>query len=429
MIEEFSFGNFWSFKDMQTLNMTAAKIKSKNSRLDTVNLIPVEGDLSLLKSKAIYGANASGKSNVIKALGLFIRIINNSVKDEKVLGMIDPFMLSTETDDKPTFFQLIFRLEGIRYRYGFEADDKSVKSEWLFSTPGKREQPLFIRDDNQLIEINQTHFPEGQKSIDLAGGDGGGQIFRSNSLFLTSLASFGFGKVSKRIIEAISSISIISGLGHQGMYSYAGDSLNDLDKKKFILDFLKKGDLGIEDVYAMDMNSVDLPEDLTDDAKKDLKNKKMIVSSRTRYDQHQQATGKSHLSFGFQESEGTQKMFELSPFIYAALKQGTPLIIDEFDVRFHPLLTKKIVALFNSEGNKKSQLIFITHDTNLLSADLLRRDQIDFVEKDRYGASHLYTLVEIKGVRNDASFEKDYIQGKYGAIPFLGDFSSLTDFE
>lgn len=429
MIEEFSFGNFWSFKDMQTLNMTAAKIKSKNSRLDTVNLIPVDEDLSLLKSKAIYGANASGKSNVIKALGAFIRIINDSVKNEKMLGIIDPFMLSTETDNKPTFFQLIFRLDGIRHRYGFEADDKSFKSEWLFSTPGIREQPLFIREENQLIEINQTHFPEGQKSIDLAGSDNGEQIFRSNSLFLTSLASFGFGKVSKRIIEAISSISIINGLGHQGMYSYAGDSLNDVDKKKFILDFLKKGDLGIEDVYTVDMNNVNLAEDLPDEAKQDLKDKKMIVSSRTKFNQNQEATGKSHLSFGFQESEGTQKMFELSPFIYAALKQGTTLIIDEFDARFHPLLTKKIVELFNSEGNKKSQLIFTTHDTNLLSADLLRRDQIDFVEKDRFGASHLYTLVEIKGVRNDASFEKDYIQGKYGAIPFLGDFSSLTDFE
>ncbi len=429
MIEEFTFGNFWSFKDMQTLNMTAAKIKSKNSRLDTVNLIPVDEDLGLLKSKAIYGANASGKSNVIKALGVFIRIINNSLKDEKVLGMIDSFMLSTETEDKPTFFQLIFRLDGIRYRYGFEADDKSFKSEWLFSTPGKREQSLFIREENQLIEINQTHFPEGQKSIDLAGSDNGEQIFRSNSLFLTSLASFGFGKVSKRIIEAISSISIINGLGHQGMYSYAGDSLNDVDKKKFILDFLKKGDFGIEDVYTVDMNNVNLVEDLPDEAKQDLKDKKMIVSSRTKFNQNQEATGKSHLSFGFQESEGTQKMFELSPFIYAALKQGTTLIIDEFDARFHPLLTKKIVELFNSDGNKTSQLIFTTHDTNLLSADLLRRDQIDFVEKDRYGASHLYTLVEIKGVRNDASFEKDYIQGKYGAIPFLGDFSSLTDFE
>ena len=92
-------------------------------------------------------------------------------------------------------------------------------------------------------------------------------------------------------------------------------------------------------------------------------------------------------------------------------------------------MTKKIVELYNSSENKKSQLIFTTHDTNLLSSELLRRDQIDFVEKDKYGASHLYSLVEIKGVRNDASFEKDYIQGKYGAIPFLGDFINLLSFE
>ena len=92
-------------------------------------------------------------------------------------------------------------------------------------------------------------------------------------------------------------------------------------------------------------------------------------------------------------------------------------------------MTRKIVELFNSNQNIKSQLIFITHDTNLLSSELLRRDQIDFVEKDKYGASHLYTLIEIKGIRNNASFEKDYIQGKYGAIPFLGNFNNLLKFE
>ena len=129
------------------------------------------------------------------------------------------------------------------------------------------------------------------------------------------------------------------------------------------------------------------------------------------------------------ESEGTLKLFELSPFIYEALKEGRPIIIDEFDARFHPLLTKKILELFNSNQNSKSQLLFTTHDTNLLSADLLRRDQIEFVEKDKYGASHLYSLVQFKGIRNNASFEKDYIQGKYGAIPFLGDFSKLLNTE
>lgn len=427
MIEEFSFGNFWSFKEMQTLNMTAAKIKSKNSRLDEVNLIPVEEDLNLLKSKAIYGANASGKSNVIKALVTFIRIINESVKNEKVLEMIESYQLSTETFNEPSFFQMIFRLDGIRYRYGFEADSESIKSEWLFSTPNLREQALFVREGNQVIEINQKHFSEGQKSIDLSGGEG--QIFRGNSLFLSSLASFGFGKISKQIVKKISSILVISGLGHHGGYGLAGDFLNDSVKKNFILDFLKKADLGIEDVNTVELNGDSLPEDIPDDVKQGFRKRKFIISSRKRFNEKHESVGNSEFAFDLQESEGTQKMFKLSPFIYASLKEGNPLVIDEFDARFHPLLTQKIVELFNSEGNKNSQLIFITHDTNLLSADLLRRDQIDFVEKDRYGASHLYTLVEIKGVRNDASFEKDYILGKYGAIPFLGDFTNLVDLD
>jgi AAA15 family ATPase/GTPase len=426
MIEEFSFGNFWSFKDIQTLNMTAAKIKSKSASLDTDNIFPVNENLSLIKAKAIYGANASGKSNVIKALITFIGIIKDSVKEDKSLSLIDSFQLSTETIDKPTFFQLIFRIDKTRYRYGFESDDKSIKSEWLFSTPNKREQPLFIRENKEILEINQTHFEEGvlyQKLFE----NSEDPIFTDTSLFLTHLSSTGFGRLSKQIIKSISSISIINGLGHRGMYGIAGDSLNDSVKKKFILNFLRKGDIGIDDLATVEVTNEDLPDNIEDEVKQDLKKGKIIVSSRTKFNSKLQAEGKSDFSFGIQESEGTRKMFELSPFIYRSLKEGTPLIIDEFDSRFHPLLTRKIVELYNSTQNKNAQLIFTTHDTNLLSSELLRRDQIDFVEKDKYGASHLYTLIEIKGIRNDASFEKDYIQGRYGAIPFLGDFTNLIN--
>lgn len=429
MIEEFSFGNSLSFKDIQTLNMTAAKIKSNNAILDKQNVIPIEQELSLLKAKAIYGANASGKSNVIKGLGTFIRIVKDSVKEEKSLTLIDSFQLSTETIGEPTFFQLIFRIDNVKYRYGFEADEKAIKSEWLFSTPNVREQNLFIRENNKILEISRKHFEEGYKFISLMEDFSDGEIFRDNSLFLSSLSSFGFGKLSKKIIKAITSISIISGLGHHGMYGVAGDSLNDSVKKKFILDFLKKADIGIQDLDTIDVSNEDLPENIEEEIKKDLKKGKIIVSSRTLYNKDLKKEGKANFSFGLQESEGTRKMFELSPFIYDSLKEGTTLVIDEFDSRFHPLLTKKIVELYNSNQNKNAQLIFTTHDTNLLSSELLRRDQIDFVEKDTYGASHLYTLVEIKGVRNNASFEKDYIQGKYGAIPFLGNFSNLLNFE
>lgn len=425
MIEEFSFGNSLSFKDIQTLNMTAAKIKSHNSLLDKQNVIPIRKDLSLLKSKAIYGANASGKSNVIRGLVTFIRIIKDSVKDEKSLGLIDSFKLSTETIEAPSFFQLVFRIDNVKYRYGFEADEKTIKSEWLFSTPNIREQSLFIRENDKILEINQKNFEEGFKFISLLEDSSDGEIFRSNSLFLSSLASFGFGKLSKKIIKEIGSISIISGLGHRGMYGLAGDSLNDSLKKKFVLNFLEKADIGIQDLEAIEITNEDLPESFEEEFKKG----KVVISSRDVYNKNLEKEGKANFLFGMQESEGTRKMFELSPFIYRSLKEGTTLVIDEFDSRFHPLLTKKIVELYNSDQNIKSQIIFTTHDTNLLSSELLRRDQIDFVEKDKYGASHLYTLIEIKGIRNNASFEKDYIQGKYGAIPYLGNFSNLLNVE
>ncbi|MGF1637863.1 MAG: ATP/GTP-binding protein [Cyclobacteriaceae bacterium] len=426
IIQEFSFGNFRSFKDIQTLNLSAAKIKSKNEKIDISNVFNYKNQ-PFLKSKAIYGANASGKSNIIKAFVTFIKIIKNSVKDEEVLNLVDPFRLSTETENEPSFFQLIFWHKNVKYRYGFELDDKNVFAEWLYAKPGSRELPYFIRDNQEIIEIDLTNFTEGNKLMSLFDDDAKeNEIFRNNSLFLSSLASFGFGKLSKELINELTSIHIINGLGHVGMYAYAGEALSDTTKKKYIIDLLKKGDTGIDDIDVLELSSVDLLESVDEEIKKDFdseKSKKLYVSLKKKFNKNLQIHNTETFSIKMHESEGTQKLFELSPFIYEALKENRPIIIDEFDARFHPLLTRKILEVFNSNENSTSQFIFTTHDTNLLSGDLLRRDQIEFVEKDKYGASHLYSLVQFKGIRNTASFEKDYIQGKYGAIPFLGDFS------
>lgn len=430
-LQEFSFGNFRSFKEINTLNLAAAKLKSKYNHVDQNNLFSTgtSENISFLKSKAIYGANASGKSNIIKALATFIRILKNSVKDDKILNMVDSFRLSTETENEPTFFQIIFWDENTKYRYGFELDDKNIFSEWLYGKPGKKEMCYFIREGNQILELDKTNFAEGDKLNSLISDDIDNELFRNNSLFLSTLSSFGFGKVSKRIIERISSFTIISGLGHQGMYAVAGDSLEDEEKKKYILDFLKKGDIGIEDLSSVEISNQDLPEDVEDEIRKDFENKKrkLLLSSRKKFDDKNEFVENEVFSFRIHESEGTQKLFELSPFIYKALKENKVLVIDEFDARFHPLLTRKVLELFNSKENRGAQLIVTTHDTNLLSSKLLRRDQIEFVEKDRYGVSHLYSLAEFKGIRNDASFEKDYIHGKYGAIPFLGNFKNILD--
>jgi len=433
-IQEFSFGNFKSFKDIQTLNLSAAKIKSKREDIDQNNVIKGNNNegVSFLKSKAIYGANASGKSNVIKAFLAFSIIVRTSVKDEKSLNLVESFRLSTETENEPTFFQIIFWHKNIKYRYGFEADYENITAEWLYGKPKDRELPFFIRDKQKIIELDKTNYSEGNKLLSLLDDDSEeNEIFRKNSLFLSTIAAIGIGKLSKQIIDSLNSIAIIPGLGHHVMFTYAKESLYNGNRRKFITDFLRYGDIGIQNLDVVQFSSEDLPDGIDDEIHKNFDKKKRDapISIRKKFDENL-VSEDNYISFLINhESEGTLKLFELSPFIYDTIKNKMPIFIDEFDARFHPLLTKKIVQLFNSKANKGAQLIFVTHDTNLLSADLLRRDQIEFVEKDKYGASHLYSLAQFKGIRNNASFEKDYIQGKYGAIPFLGDFSKLIDTE
>lgn len=405
MFIEFSVGNFRSIKEIQSLNMTTAKI----NELRDSNTIKISEKFSVLKSKAIYGANASGKSNFIKALIRFKKIVRNSVKNETILQLIEKFQFSTETENTPSFFQLIFIHDSIQYRYGFEATNKKIVSEWLFGTPGQREVCFFTRENNIITEVSEKHYNEGKRLI--FGEDN--EIYRDNSLFLSTVATMN-GRLSIQLIEKITSIIIIKGLDDDRNLGNAIKALTDENQKDNINVFLQLADTGINKLEAQKILISQLSN----------KPVRVIFSSHDKYEEKKK-TGTKNLLFLQTQSEGTIKMFKISPFLMTALSEGRTIIIDEFDARFHPLITKKIVQLFNSVENTNAQLVFVTHDTNLLSHELLRRDQIDFVEKDTYGASHIYTLVQFKGIRNNASFEKDYIAGKYGAIPFMGDFTKL----
>ena len=413
ILQDFSFGNFRSFKEIQTISLSKANLTSvQDIALEPTHTFKYK-EGAFLKTKAIYGANASGKSNVVKALEAFLKIVSDSVRDSKVLSLIDSFV-SAETIDQPTFFQMIFYIEEVRYRYGFEAKTGKITSEWLYGKKGRRELCYFIREDNTINEIDKTNFAEGVVYMNLTQqGEDSGEMLLPTNLFLTVLASFGFGKISKQITSNLSSINIISGLSNPAMMSYATEALKEASKKEFILNILKKGDTSIQDLEVIEAEK---------SANFEEKKKPQLLVSKKEY-----MGGLAHGTFSFEryESEGTRKLFELSPYIYEAVKEGRPLVIDEFDARFHPMLTKRIVQLFNSEENRQTQFIFVTHDTSLLSNNLLRRDQIEFVEKDKEGASHLYSLAQINGIRAEDSFEKDYIHGKYGAIPLV-DFSELV---
>jgi AAA15 family ATPase/GTPase len=436
MFIEFSVSNFRSFKTLQTLSLQAANIVSKttNKEVDENNVITVSPKLKLLKSKAIYGANASGKSNIVKAILAFVFLIRHSVSAGNILNtLIKKYELSTENDQEPIFFQLIFTSKDteskeIVYRYGFEIKDNEVFTEWLFGTPKRVEVPFFVRE-GMNVTVNERVF-KGAKKFENLSKKGDNEIFRNNSLFLSAVSAMGVID-AKSLVEVLANINILSGLGDSQLRQFVGEKFkeNNKDTKTNILRVLKSADLGIDDIFVEDNKQEDfldkLPNELRELAKQGkIQQQVSFFSTRNKYDSTHTRVGEVTQNFDEWESEGTKKMLDLSLLLLRALDEGRTLIIDEFDARLHPLLTKKIIQLFNSNKTNpnNAQLIFVTHDASLLKANLLRRDQISLVRKDKFGSSTLKTLVEFKGTRNDASYEKEYLQGSYGAVPFLNNF-------
>lgn len=432
MVIEFSVGNYKSFKDRVTLSMVAANLVSEDKRLDENNVFTQDKDLRLLKSAAIYGANASGKSNLISALKFMRKFILNSSKDTQADESIavERFRLSRETVDQPSFFELVFVLDAKRYRYGFEVTNEGVVSEWLFYVPTIREAKLFERKNGKIDTA--TAFKEGKDLVDRT---------RGNALFLSVVAQFN-GPLAKKILRWFRNLNVISGLDDTGLRLYTMKLLDDSNSREEVLKFVTRLDVGIDDIQLhkspLTMPPTgDMPEELRTVLKalygelqkmspdKAAEQVSVLTSHRV-VGANGESVGVESFDIDASESEGTKKIFSIAGPVLNTLQKGKVLVVDELDARLHPLITKAIIGLFNSNETNphNAQLIFATHDTNLLNRRAFRRDQVWFAEKDRVGATHLYSLAEFK-VRNDASFETDYIQGRYGAIPFVGSLNNL----
>jgi len=408
MLIGFSVGNYKSFKETVTLSMVASSITEEDKELNENNVFPINDKLSLLKSAAIYGANASGKSNLVAAINFMKWFVLNSSKETQVSDAIDieAFRLSTETEKEPSFFEIVFILEDKTFRYGFEVNAREVVSEWLFQADDTEEKMLFERDvDNYILD----DFPEGQGISDKT---------RSNALFLSVVAQFN-GKISGKILLWFSkNLQLISGLQDTQYRKETLESFENDRHRHDIIEFIKKLDLGIADIQI----------------KKYISQKTAMfgiyeVGVKTvhrKYDADGKQTAIELFDIETHESEGTNKLFALAGLLLDTLRTGKILLIDELDARLHPLITRELICLFNSNETNphNAQLIFTTHDTNLFTSKTLRKDQIWFTEKDNKGATDLYSLVEYK-VGKNASFERDYMIGKYGAIPFLGNFKEL----
>jgi len=412
MLIEFSVGNYRSFKDVVTLSMVAADEAADNDELDKNNVFKVNQNFSLLKSAAIYGANASGKSNLILALDFMQSFVINSSKLQ-ITDKIDleKFRLSSETEDKPSFFKIVFHLDNKTYEYSFEVTQERVISEGLSCTPKTRKTNIFSREKDKI-----------KYSKSLMKGKDVKDLTKKNTLFLSIAAQFN-DPLAGKILLWFSRLKIISGSQLENLRQLSIDYLSrEQNLKNEIVSLIKKLDLSIKDM------SIEVGRKPLDNFHKDIPDTvyNSIETYHEKYDLEGKVIGLESFQLNKHESRGTQKLFALLAPILSVLKASEVLIIDELDSLLHPLMAIAIIGLFNSQQTnpKNAQLIFATHDVNLLSNQLFRRDQIWFTEKNRQEATDLYSLVEFD-IDNNASFEQDYIQGRYGAIPFIGDLSKV----
>lgn len=394
--------------------MESAQIKDLSD-----SVIEKDG-LRLLPVAVLYGANSSGKTNVIKSFGVFRHILINNVKlnsDEPI--KYEPFMLDNISDKKPTLFEVQLLMDGALYRYGFEYTRKAIIGEWLYErrlSYGAKEHYLFRRE-RQNFSISSTYFTEGKSKESST---------TKNRLFLSLVAQLN-GQISQKIIQDLKHYNVISGLDE---YAYNHVTLKMLEKHlkgcDDAMSLFEKLDLGFTNIKVKER-------EVPDEIKEKLANLPFLNQEKVNshkfletftthhiYDSDGEIVGEKMFRADDKESNGTNKVISLAGPIFNTLISGKVLFVDELDAKLHPMITRAIVHLFmDRETNPKgAQLIFTTHDTHLLNTKHLRRDQIWFTEKDKTEASDLYSLLDFK-VRNDRDIENDYINGRYGAIPFI----------
>ena len=411
MLCQFTVGNFRSFYTKRTFTMIAQGLSE-----DLDNNVFISGKKKYLKTAAIYGANSSGKSNFVKAFQAMGFTLLDSVRLNPTdsLHFYDPFILNENGPKEPSFFEVVFSTNDKSFRYGFEYNETEIVSEWFFQVLQTKEQVLFIRDC-EGITIDEAHFPEGVGKEDET---------EKNRLFLSLCAQLK-GETSKSVIYWFENdIDVLSGMSAWRYEDFTKQLLhNNNDKSVDMRKFYRRLKLGFQEVATREEKVV------THRGGMDYSRTRLEVDAiHSVYNNDGQVIGTASRPFTQFESTGTQKVFNLSGILFDALQKGGTLVIDEMDAAMHPLISQQLIHLFNNpETNpQNAQLIFNTHDTHLLSAKILRRDQIWFTEKDSQEQTDLYNMMDIvfpdgTKPRNDSNYEKNYIAGRYGAVPYIQD--------
>lgn len=433
MLIEFSVSNFRLILSRQTLCMAASPDVAHRQR----NVSPGENkDLRLLRSAVIYGPNTAGKSNLLRAVDTLRQLVQNSATSfqEGQRIPVMPFLFSKMPSEQPTEFEIIFIADDeVRYHYCCEASTERVFKEWLVAYPLGRAQRWFEREYDIATKTQRWWFGP-NFNAERAERKVWQEFTRDNALFLSTAIQLNnaqlrpiFNWITRKLIVLVPGINLNPFLslnllredgGQEQIMRFMRAADINIDRMELLEEDLTPSPSGVLPPGTMRIHFEFGPQPGASLAPQTQKRFRVLAW-------HKCTDSKEDVPLDIgDESDGTQKLFEFTGGWLRALTDGATLLVDELDRSLHPHITRFLVGLFHSRGNEKNaQLIFTTHDTTLLDTDLLRRDQIWFVEKDGDQSSHLYSLLEYSP-RKDEALERGYLKGRYGAIPFIGDLGA-----
>jgi uncharacterized protein len=418
MLLELSVKNFRSIKEKQTLSLVADKgteLLEKNTFQTGLKNIP-----RVVHAAVIYGPNAAGKSNLILAMEFIEEAILFSAKAKQAgeFFKIKSFLFDENTVKQPSEFEIHFVQEGIRYQYGFALTNTMVISEWLSAYPKGRPRVWYERNYNfekEKYDWTFGSFFKGERDV-IANAT------RKNALFLSTAIQLNNDHL-KPVYEWFEKTLAVFSAEHTNYFMDEFTKETCEKNKEAIKSFLEKADLSISDIKLekedISAEKFKFPPDLPPEIKE-----RLIKSMQTTVKlAHKKNSDSENVYLDFQdESDGTKKLFAFAGPWLDILSKGRVVFIDELNNSLHPLIVRHLIEIINNaELNKAgAQLIFTTHDTSLLDAEIFRRDQVWFVEKDKENATRLYPLTEFSPRKGEA-LGKGYLKGRYGALPFIGE--------
>jgi hypothetical protein len=417
MLIEFSATNYRSIRSTQVLSMAASKYYKG---LEDTNILATEvgGLPPLVRSAVIYGPNAAGKSNLLRALQFMqLFVLQSHAHQEGQNIATAPFALSSESRGEPSEFEIFFVQDNVRYQFGFAVNASRVVREWLLAFPEGKAQRWYERTVDPISQKEEWYF--GSKFT------GRRQVWqeatRKNALFLSTAIQLNNEQLKPVFHWFQNKLALILP-GNEINLQFSIDQCANDEGKQQVMEFMAAADLGIAGVelkkltLSAEMLPPEMPQPVRDQILRD--------GISVVHFQHRTKSGEN-VSFPIhEESSGTQKFFAYVGPWMDLLAKGRVLFVDELDTSLHPLMVRFLIGLIQDPkiNRHNAQLVFTTHDTSVLDADLFRRDQIWFFEKDREQTSRLYPLSDFSPRKGEA-LEKGYLKGRYGALPFIGELS------